>query len=185
MELKVEDYIDRRRDPAWEKELVQKLRLLPEEQRFSFIQALFHGNNSVIAMELIKKCIQDRVLLLAFLEQGLSTSDASSIRWWLELLVPKLGFRRVISVLENKLENEPRTVEKALYWLPSVLPNNDQKAAALDKKALKELVDKYECISSQIDKRPRQAGFSFDLALGIIAVSAVSVVASLFVHSLV
>jgi len=56
---------------------------------------------------------------------------------WLKCVVPKLGFRRVISTLDKKLDTDPVAVDKALYWLPRLMPKGDMTSA----QALRELQD--------------------------------------------
>ncbi len=56
----------------------------------------------------------------------------SSIRVWLDSAVPRLGFRRTISVLHAEIDENPAGVEKTLYWLPafSNLPGYSSAAVA-------------------------------------------------------
>jgi hypothetical protein len=128
MELIVKDYANTRRDTLLERELVQKLRHSSEAERFQFIQELI-CQNSVLGLEIAKRCSLTKPSILSILNQGFETADASSIYRWLEFAIPKLGFRRVVLLLTERLETSPKTVEYALYWLPSLMPENDPRAS--------------------------------------------------------
>ena len=62
------------------------------------------------------------------LEMGFKEGDASTILPWLECAVPKLGFRKVILSLNNRIESDPVSVDNALYWMPRFKPQNDLQA---------------------------------------------------------
>ena len=49
---------------------------------------------------------------------ALEDADASSIRYWPECVVPRLGFRRIVRLLDNFRGEYPESVAKAAYWLP-------------------------------------------------------------------
>ena len=61
------------------------------------------------------------------LERGLEVADASEIEVWLRYLVPRLGMRYVISVLDGKLIERSQQVKKAIYWLPKFLNRINEK----------------------------------------------------------
>ncbi len=53
------------------------------------------------------------------------------IELWLKYLIARLGFKKVIAILSNKLSDHPQEVEKAIYWLPKFLPRDNAKASIL------------------------------------------------------
>ena len=69
------------------------------------IEALRVANSTLKS----KKYFQD------LLGSGLEVADASEIEAWLKYLVPRLGMRYVINVLEVKLIEKPQQVKKAMY----------------------------------------------------------------------
>ena len=136
MDLRIEDIIGRPRDSTRERELARQLRELPVEQRYQFIQTLLI-HHLAIGLKMARSCLRDKKHFEEILNIGLELGDASSILFWLECVVPKLGLRRVISILTAKLDDKPKAVGKALYWLPRFLRADDAKT----KHALTALMD--------------------------------------------
>ena len=118
MELSVRDYVRRPRDSVWEKDLARQLRLCSEEDRFAFLSDLLVAQ-PVVALDLARRCLKAKASFEALLESGVRQADASSIRYWLECVVPHLGFRRVVQVLRNLRGEFPDGVGYAVYWLPA------------------------------------------------------------------
>lgn len=58
----------------------------------------------------------------------METADASDIKLWLECVIPRLGFRKVVALLTDKLATDPKVVDKARYWLGYFLQDNDPRA---------------------------------------------------------
>ena len=56
------------------------------------------------------------------------TTDASTIRLSLGAVIEGLGWRRVIALLRQQLATDVAAVERALYWLPGLLPAGDIEA---------------------------------------------------------
>lgn len=122
-----------RRDAREERDLKRWLRAVSREERLAFIhQCLeFRGYASEKrALDYAMACIADPVDALAILQQGFINPDASSIKFWLEFGITKLGGERVVHSIAELLERAPSTVSKALYWLPRLLPHGQPKAAA-------------------------------------------------------
>ncbi len=125
MNLQVKDYIGKLRDTKHERELRLLLGKQPEEERFQFIQELL-SYDLIVGLKLAQTCLQKEQFFEQILEQGLQTADASTLQFWLECVVPRLGMRRVIAILTQKLETDAVAVTKALYWLPRLLPKDDK-----------------------------------------------------------
>ena len=118
MLLSVREYADRVRGSVWERELVADLRNLPEAERLGFLQELAAAS-PVVALSLASKSLDSRESFESLLYQGLDDANSSSIRYWLECTVPRLGFRRVMVVLRSCASANPNRVRDAAYWLPS------------------------------------------------------------------
>jgi hypothetical protein len=136
MKPKVEDYINQRRDTKREQALARALRELPEAERFEFIQRLM-PHAPVIALHMAASCLRDKKYFEELLDAGLDQGDASSIALWLKCVTPKLGAGKVLSILRNNLEVRPDAVGKALYWLPSLIPQHDERLRSV----LRELIN--------------------------------------------
>ncbi len=118
MTLSAQDFKNRSRDPQWERELAQELRQIPEQERLKFLLELL-SVNQVVALDLARKSLSERNSFETLLENGLQSADASTIRYWLESVVPGLGFPRVVRQLRRHSQSYPAGVKKARYWLTS------------------------------------------------------------------
>jgi hypothetical protein len=110
------DFKDRKRDPRWEQELLDWLRLQPESHRVGFLLELVNYQ-VLVALQMAKKVLQSRESYVELLEYSVRTCDASSIRYWLESVVPRLGFCRSVDVLLRLARSCPAGVHKAYYWM--------------------------------------------------------------------
>lgn len=137
MKPSVEDYRMRRRDSRWERELARKLKQLPEQERLEFLSE-FLSVNQLVALKLAEKCLSDRQSFETLLERGLREADSSTIRYWLESLVPRIGFSRVVRQLRNYSQDPTYQagVKKARYWLTSFSKDPGYAKAKADLEAL-------------------------------------------------
>ena len=117
MGLSARDYAERRRDSRWENKLANELRSYTEDERFRFLTDLMVAHPAV-ALDLARRCLTETASFESLLETALVGADASSMRYWLECVVPRLGFRRVARLLDNFRGEFPESVAKAAYWLP-------------------------------------------------------------------
>lgn len=118
------------------KALQQRLMSLPESEQLNEINAVLE-QNSVIGLKLANAVLKNKKYFDLLLEQGLEKANASEIELWLKYLLPRIGFRRVIAILSNKLSEQPHQVAKASYWLPKFLPKDNERSALLLKNLLK------------------------------------------------
>ena len=126
-ELKLSDYLRRPRESKREKELLRRLREAPEDERFQFVYELLQ-RDAVMGLLMATGSLRQPRHFEAILEMGFQKGDASSICSWLACAVPKLGFHKVIRLLDDKMETDPIIVDKALYWMPKFKPQNDPEA---------------------------------------------------------
>lgn len=117
MTATVADFVGARRDSIRERALARELRALPEAERFEFIRELLETNASY-GLVMVRRCLRRPEHARILITCALRTADASSIRCWLEALVPKLGFRQTMQLLDEHLESDLAGVSKARYWLP-------------------------------------------------------------------
>ena len=120
----------------------QFLTRLSEEQQFDRVCVLLE-KDFVGALRLANSTLKSKKYFQNLLERGLEVADASEIEIWLRYLVPRLGMRYVINVLEGKLIEQPQQVKKAMYWLPKFLDRANEKELDLlenlESKMLKKL----------------------------------------------
>jgi hypothetical protein len=110
----------------------QRCSPLSEEQQFNEVCILLQ-QDIVAALKLANSTLKNKKYFQDLLEKGLESANASEIEIWLKYLVPRLGFRYVIHVLEIKVELQSDQVKKALYWLPKFLQNDNIKDVKLFK----------------------------------------------------
>ena len=110
----------------------QPLASLSEEQQFERVCVLLE-KDIVEALKVANSTLKSKKYFQDLLERGLEVADASEIEVWLRYLVPRLGMRYVINVLEGKLIEQPQQVKKAMYWLPKFLNWTNEKELNLFK----------------------------------------------------
>ncbi len=108
----------------------QALMSLSEEQQFERVCVLLE-KDIVEALRVANSTLKSKKYFQDLLERGLEVADASEIEVWLRYLVPRLGIRYVINVLEGKLIEKPQQVKKAMYWLPKFLNKENDKEVNL------------------------------------------------------
>ena len=108
----------------------QALMSLSEEQQFNRVCVLLE-KDIVEALRVANSTLKSKKYFQDLLERGLEVADASEIEVWLRYLVPRLGMRYVINVLEGKLIERSQQVEKAMYWLPKFLNRANEKEVNL------------------------------------------------------
>ena len=132
------------------RELAASLRQRSESERFEFIQCLL-SRQPVLALQLANACLRERHYFDALLQQGFQTADASSIQFWLEAIVPRLGARRVLAALEVLVDTDPDAVDKALYWLPRFVPKEDMEARMQMQHLTRELKVAHSEVRSEVE----------------------------------
>jgi hypothetical protein len=93
---------------------------LSEEQQFNEVCILLQ-QDIVAALKLANSNLKDKKYFENLLEKGLESANASEIEIWLRYLIPRLGFRYVVNILEKKVESQPEQVQKALYLVAKIL----------------------------------------------------------------
>lgn len=144
------------------KALQLRLMNLPKEAQFNEINTIL-DQDSRIGLKLANAILRNKKYFEVLLEQGLEKADASEIELWLKYLIPRLGFRRVMAILSNKLSEQPQQVAKASYWLPKFLPKGNEQATIL----LKELLNKEKQMLGGEYKAVRSSGQVYKLILRI------------------
>jgi hypothetical protein len=110
-----------------------------EEQQFNEVCILLQ-QNIVAALKLANSNLKDKKYFQNLLEKGLESANASEIEIWLKYLIPRLGFRYVVNVLEKKVELQSEQVQIALYWLPKFLKKDSLKELQLLKNLEKRMI---------------------------------------------
>ena len=127
MQIEIDEYLRRPRDSKRERELLQKLRQMPEDIRYDIVRKLLPKDKG-IGLLMASGSLRQKHYFEEILEIGFKEGDASTILPWLECAVPKLGFRKVVLMLGNRMDTDPVSVNNALYWMGRFKPQNDPKA---------------------------------------------------------
>jgi hypothetical protein len=132
-------------------EIIRRLLTLAEEVRFEEVNQLL-DTDVLSGLQIANSVLRDKKYLVSIFEKGLNRADASSIQYWLKYLIPRLGFRRVVGILSEKLQDRPQEVAKATYWLSRFLPPNSEKDLTILRDFLKKekemIGDKYKVAST-------------------------------------
>ncbi|MEQ8786487.1 MAG: hypothetical protein RIC55_09315 [Pirellulaceae bacterium] len=141
--LKASEFVGRLRSTQVEEEIASSLHKMSPEESFRFIVELVDVHE-LVALELAKRTLRKKQHLVQLLEFGLLKANASSMRWWLEAVIPQLGVRRVISELMSRVDTHPKGVSRSYYFLTRWVTKSDDKGrdslerlhAALDVRGL-------------------------------------------------
>ncbi|MCU0535429.1 MAG: hypothetical protein MUD14_16190 [Hydrococcus sp. Prado102] len=104
----------------------QDLMNMSEEERFNEVCTLLE-KDVVEALKIANSTLINKKYFSNLLKKGLETANASEIEIWLKYLIPRLGFRYIIKVLEDKIAQQPQQVKKASYWLPKFVKSTNKK----------------------------------------------------------
>ena len=115
------------------------MNLSDEEQQFNKVCALLE-KDTIEALRVANSTLRSKKYFQDLLERGLESANASEIETWLKYLVPRLGLRYVINVLEKKIVQQPQQVKKAVYWLQKFLNSSNEKELSLLKNLENEML---------------------------------------------
>jgi len=113
--LRVSDYAGRPRDSRVENELAARLRAMTAAEAYAFI-CEYLDHDPIVALHLARRGLRERRHFEQILARGFETADASSIRYWLEACLDKLGPKRVVKMFEQLAATNPRAAARTLYW---------------------------------------------------------------------
>jgi|ERR1022692_3651378 hypothetical protein len=114
----------RRRDTAREDKALTWLRRQPEAARFEFASQLVQ-NRYAGALEFVRRSDLSGESLVGLFRSGLDVADASNIHSWIEAVIGRLGTRKVLTLLRERVATDRLVVEKAVYWLPKFIDAAD------------------------------------------------------------
>lgn len=103
--------------------------LLKKTDKFDALEIIKNmvSRRSLSAYYVACKVLNDREVAEPFFVYGLGKADASTIKDWLKFAIPRIGLRRVINFLKDKENQNSHLIDKALYWLPSLVEQKDLK----------------------------------------------------------
>jgi hypothetical protein len=113
-----------------EKAIIDYLKSISDQDAYEVIKSLI-DQQSQISIVIPKKVLNQKQQVKSLLQHVLADTDAQSIKIWLEFAIPKLGFKAVVKLIKELSNDENRLIEKAVYWLPLFIPNNEKRALDL------------------------------------------------------
>jgi hypothetical protein len=119
--LEVEKLAPRLRDHVLEQEIALELEKISEQERLGFIFELSEQPRNgcfAASLDLLRRTIHKRELLIEALVIGLRTSDSSTIKYWVESIIDKLGPRRTARIIEQEAKVNSMIARKIVYHLP-------------------------------------------------------------------
>ncbi|MBD2412238.1 hypothetical protein FACHB389_33930 [Nostoc calcicola FACHB-389] len=123
-----------------EKVILQYLKSIPEVEAYVIIKSMVE-HKSQITIAMAKKVLHTKNYVTELFKYGILKSNAQSIKLWLEFAIPKLGFKSVVRLIEDLNDDTNRLIEKAVYWLPLFISENEKKSWNL----LQNLREKVKC----------------------------------------
>ena len=119
------------RNSQTENENCRALRELPEDVRVKIIQEVLDKNRA-LGLRLAMRTIRSKKFFVEILNRGLDAADASEIYYWLECVSPRIGPKRILRILGERLADNPEAVAKATYWMPRfIAQDNSQQVEIL------------------------------------------------------
>lgn len=94
---------------------------------------------SMITIIMAKKVLYTRDYVIKLFKYGVLKSNVQSIKLWLEFAFPKLGFKSVVKLIEDLNNDSNRLIEKAIYWLPLFISENEKRSWNLPEKLREKL----------------------------------------------
>lgn len=123
-----------------EKIILEYLKSIPEVEAYEIIKSMVE-QKSLITIVIAKKVLHTRNYVTELFKYGVLKSNAQSIKLWLEFAIPKLGFKSVVKLIEDLNNDSNRLIEKAVYWLPLFISENEKRSWNL----LEKLREKLKC----------------------------------------
>jgi hypothetical protein len=131
---------DRSLSSSEEKEILDYLKSIPEVEAYEIIKIMVE-DKSQITIAMAKKVLHTKSYVTELFKYGVLKSNAQSIKLWLEFAIPKLGFKSVVKLIEDLNDDRNRLLEKAVYWLPLFISDNEKRSWNL----LHNLREKVKC----------------------------------------
>ena len=107
-----------------EKILIEYLRSINEDEAVEVLKYMV-DQKSLISTKFAKRVLSSKIHVKRFFEYGVINSDAQSIKQWLDFVIPKLGFKSTVYLIEKLNNKDNRLMDKAVYWLTTFIPEND------------------------------------------------------------
>jgi hypothetical protein len=129
----IEDSSIRYISSAEERAISEYLKSIPEKNACEIIEKMI-AEKSFISISIAKKVLHKKESTRRIFESGMIESNAQSMRMWLDFAVPRIGIKTVVNSIILLNDKENQLIEKALYWLPSLISKDNQKSQELMQK---------------------------------------------------
>ncbi|MEH1911899.1 MAG: hypothetical protein V7L05_14595 [Nostoc sp.] len=123
-----------------EKVILEYLKSIPEVATYEITKSMVE-QKSLVTIVIAKKVLYTKDYVTRLFKYGVLKANAQSIKLWLEFAIPKLGFKSVVKLIEDLNDDSNRLIEKAVYWLPMLISENEKRSWNL----LEKLREKVNC----------------------------------------
>jgi hypothetical protein len=145
----IEDSSIRHLSSTEERTISEYLKSIPESDACKIIEEMV-GKKSFASISIAKKVLRKKENTKRVFELRTVSSNAQSIRIWLDFAIPRIGVKTVVKSITLLNNKENQIIEKSLYWLPGLVPKDDQKSQELIQK-LKVHVDMLNSVESSTE----------------------------------
>lgn len=119
-----------------ENELVKHLRSLEESEAFNILKISISKKSS-IGINVYKRVLHKKEYVKNIFKYQVNTYKIQEIKPWLIFLISKIGVKSTIFLIKELDNDENKLLFKALYWLPSLVPQNNKSIQNLLQQSIK------------------------------------------------
>lgn len=135
LEQLITDSVEKPQDSLRDNAIVAELLKMNVETALIYLKTMI-ARRSPSALPGAVRVLNDSSCARELFEFCLPEAQAGEIKSLLDFGIKKIGTKTVITILAKKNAEIPRLVEKALYWLPSLVAPKDQPLIEELKKAV-------------------------------------------------
>jgi hypothetical protein len=110
------------RDARVEHALADELRTLPPDVALARVRTLI-GLDAKVGLRIARRVLRGPGTFETLLREGLAVAGPGSVKHWIESTVASVGFARLVRVVRERVDVDPRSVGFVLYWLPQYAPD--------------------------------------------------------------
>lgn len=114
--MEAETYVDAIRDERILNQLKETVRELPPMEASARILEIYAANNRV-GLKTANACSRDKSVFKHILLDGISKADLSTVRQWIQCVVPRIGIVATTNVINSVEGRDPILCETCVYWI--------------------------------------------------------------------
>ncbi len=123
----IQSSVSRRPEQKTEQKIVDYLKSVNEREALLLIKEMIN-QGSTISHVAVKRVLRERQNVEEIFSYLADKTNIQTLGLWLECIIPKLGIKRAIALIEKLNSDTNKLAEKALYWLPRYIKSEDEKS---------------------------------------------------------